>query len=708
MKNLTYLTLFISFQFLSSSFAEDCINCHIHTPEAPIENKLLPPLPGGIHCPNADELLSNEINASYKSIASKAVTSRIIDGKQFKGYLDELNYLASSLGPHSPKSWAMAKKSCETALCALKTMVGSEENAKMLVLVKKNSGYTIKLDQSEGKTADGWVEQMWSTSEIKLFYKVSQELPAPLRSLNGINGFWRIPSGYSNPNARDAAAYSTPNIVIGGKVWREGKIVALDGAFDASKYHDNDHGFDEHAFVHEICHHKDFQNIYHSPNATMLSEAPGSSFGALSGWRKVAKAGETTWTYKAKADGKGFVSEYAETQPAEDYAETCSDYVLSPLSLKRDAPGKYEWMKNNVFHGEEYVNAKWNTPANKVTPWPELEKTLTNHSECSDTIKNCLTGVTYEKGAYHWSQLESSTANSSLHSLHTQNPSEFFSGNTCWTHARKKWTDTKIAELSQDQQYCEKGGAPRIQSASTQWCSEDWTAINNLITQFDQKILDEEAKKCAQNKKDLSTQCMMAGYFNAKGVNSEMASTLRNVIPGGSQKAQVIQAIQSTSPTVVLKSCIGTQTYAMIPKGDNGETWVYYGANANSSNLAPLESQKEWDINTQTTHCLNGVLKNLKAQGYSGTDDIQLQSMRTLFDESGIATTVKSFNQMLISARTKSYDCAIKFMSDKKQKQCNSDALSTSITAWAQGDSEKLALIHDQELFEKLKSWTQW
>lgn len=52
--------------------------------------------------------------------------------------------------------------------------------------------------------------------------------------------------------------------------------------------------------------------------------------------------------------GFGFVSEYAKTNPYEDFAESYRTYIEDPELLKFMNPAKYEFMKNIVFFGREY------------------------------------------------------------------------------------------------------------------------------------------------------------------------------------------------------------------------------------------------------------------------------------------------------------------------------------------------------------------
>lgn len=61
-----------------------------------------------------------------------------------------------------------------------------------------------------------------------------------------------------------------------------------------------------------------------------------------------------TETWGVSYTGFGFVSEYAKTNPYEDFAESYRTYIEDPDLLKFMNPAKYEFLKNIVFFGREY------------------------------------------------------------------------------------------------------------------------------------------------------------------------------------------------------------------------------------------------------------------------------------------------------------------------------------------------------------------
>jgi len=71
---------------------------------------------------------------------------------------------------------------------------------------------------------------------------------------------------------------------------------------------------------------------------------------ALSGWEDL---GGSNWRNDCK---KCFVSNYAKSSPAEDFAETVAAYRYNPELLKKKSPKKYIFVKEAVYRGLEYTD----------------------------------------------------------------------------------------------------------------------------------------------------------------------------------------------------------------------------------------------------------------------------------------------------------------------------------------------------------------
>jgi hypothetical protein len=61
------------------------------------------------------------------------------------------------------------------------------------------------------------------------------------------------------------------------------------------------------------------------------------------------------WQNLYQQEGKGFVSQYATTRWEEDFAESYKTYVRDPEWLNIVNPEKYDFLKENVFSGREFV-----------------------------------------------------------------------------------------------------------------------------------------------------------------------------------------------------------------------------------------------------------------------------------------------------------------------------------------------------------------
>lgn len=96
----------------------------------------------------------------------------------------------------------------------------------------------------------------------------------------------------------------------------------------------------QYAIFHELSH-----NIAFKLNR--IDESP--SWLKLSSW---VKKGDD-W---AKDENACFASRYSLANPWEDYAEAVSSYRYNGKTFKESCPGKYNFIKENVFKGKEYVS----------------------------------------------------------------------------------------------------------------------------------------------------------------------------------------------------------------------------------------------------------------------------------------------------------------------------------------------------------------
>lgn len=75
-----------------------------------------------------------------------------------------------------------------------------------------------------------------------------------------------------------------------------------------------------------------------------------SQFLETAGWIKTGEDWEKTSEFCA-------VSNYGSTDPDEDFAETAAAYRYNPATLRDQCPKKYDYMKQFVFKGQEYLDS---------------------------------------------------------------------------------------------------------------------------------------------------------------------------------------------------------------------------------------------------------------------------------------------------------------------------------------------------------------
>src|SRR5690606_6657464 len=191
--------------------------------------------------------------------------------------------------------------------------------------------------------------QIWSPKEIRELDAAISKLPPELTDLPHFNLIERMADGYRrSTSSSSTAAFASPRI----KNFKEAELVIYDSGLSrlSTKNPYLSTSWPQEVLIHEICHHYDFKGYYTSNEGKMTTEQKSSAFSKLSNWKRtVGPKGEETWKSSSNAQ---FVSDYAATQPAEDFAETCSNYVLHPEKLKAKAPAKYAFMKKNVFNNK--------------------------------------------------------------------------------------------------------------------------------------------------------------------------------------------------------------------------------------------------------------------------------------------------------------------------------------------------------------------
>ena len=110
------------------------------------------------------------------------------------------------------------------------------------------------------------------------------------------------------------------------------------------------------SLTHEMAHHYDFSHRDEKYNRLSYQ----IDFLEFSNWSLIEYVNddglaEREWQpASGQQEGKGFISDYASTDPSEDFAESLAAFRYYPETLKEAAPEKFNYFKENVFEGVSY------------------------------------------------------------------------------------------------------------------------------------------------------------------------------------------------------------------------------------------------------------------------------------------------------------------------------------------------------------------
>lgn len=186
-------------------------------------------------------------------------------------------------------------------------------------VIRERYSYSVK----PGEPVDEF--QSFSLDELQFLASVLEDLPAGYRGIRGLTHFTRRKSGMTNPQKPHAPAIAWVTL---------GNVEFMDSAFTSgsSEYiqrlaaHEMSHFFWEKILVKDVRAH----------------------FMSFSGWKETAP---DRWTHGTTTN---FVSDYAATDPLEDFAETMAFYVYQPDKVRTVAPEKYRWAQS-LGGGYEYA-----------------------------------------------------------------------------------------------------------------------------------------------------------------------------------------------------------------------------------------------------------------------------------------------------------------------------------------------------------------
>lgn len=233
---------------------------------------------------------------------SPAMLALFRDLTTYKSYIDEVPEELKNLN----KTYQLGSD-CKKVECALGKIYGEKRAKEMLYMKQKFGLNTSPITRSN--------MQEFSDAELKNIQKAVMDLPPHLLPLEENKQCTRLHKDYS----LGLGTLANATITFANN-WNE---------FPAA--------IQQSTVLHELSH-----NI---GSAKKLDDS--KEWLELSGWVKK----DDNWEF-----GKdNFVSDYAASNPAEDFAETIVSFRFSPEKLQKVSPEKYKFIKEKVFGGVEYL-----------------------------------------------------------------------------------------------------------------------------------------------------------------------------------------------------------------------------------------------------------------------------------------------------------------------------------------------------------------
>ena len=401
---------------------------------------------------------------------------------------DESQYIKELMGNEPPQNWLEKSKasctvtkqfgSCIDAKCSTIIAYGSEEAALRVLSMAKKYGYAMSMNKTKIKPSSfnsGTYEPSdWSLKQLRIIDDALSRLPKNLLRLNTLKRMILFPE---EQNAEQTSWYALA--WLGNEEIRVMPKTFGNNPLGAKK-----------TIIHEVAHFFDYEPSLNPP--LYKSVVASSGFKELSGWNEenqikknnngeplLDKNGnlimEKVWTTSPQAK---FVTDYAKTNPIEDFAETLSDYIIEPENLLLRAPEKYDFMKKNIFANQEFL---------KNDQWPTFDRELNKLGGIEEIINSCMQNIisidfsksTGTEELVYWTRMEEtpSRLDGTYHKY-------FFSDeNKCLRDFTKKLT----AALANDTQFCMQGGKKNISGLLTR----KMYPLEKTLTAFKEHILQK-------------------------------------------------------------------------------------------------------------------------------------------------------------------------------------------------------------------------
>lgn len=542
--SLTFLTI-----PLSSIVAQtEDLTCIPENPIQQFSSEILGQLTPLKECPSEDDLILKKVTAEYKQyFGGLPQVSQVIKGFSLKGSAKELKLAAEMLGAKPPKDWKTAATGCATIQCAFEKLFNSKEAAMQVFNINAKSGYNLSLDQTINQNM---ADQHWSAKEVREFDAAITKLPKELRHLSHVGGIDRQGDGLrGHGHDANVAAYASPYVAN----YKGADLVVYDSGLTGKttgKSPYDTSSWPQEVLIHELCHHHDFKGLYNSNFSGSTSEQKNAGFKNLSGWKEqTGKKGESIWVYTKK---DSFVSWYAETSPAEDYAETCMNYVLHPEVLEKKAPAKYAYMKKQAFNGLEFKDKTWNKE--QKLNWPKMNDLLADEAGCDAALVECMKDLKYEYGSFSYP-----TSKSGSMTMYSSGSAQTHIKNSSCFKNFKSDRAKKLEEvLAEEEDYCQQGGQRVIKNNSSKICHNTEALMGETLEDAGKVDVNQSIALC-EAANDFTVDCVVSKVPDVLDVPKAFLPSVKVILQSKipNRMSAMGNKLETIKTSEWLKSCLG-------------------------------------------------------------------------------------------------------------------------------------------------------
>ena len=268
-----------------------------------------------------------EIQNYFLQRADKVTSESTAQGFNFKNESAELIRVFKNLTEADPyretrqdtRLFAAAAGSCSTVICAMEYLFGKDNAWKVLYL---NSRFNLNVSHLRFDYASAW-----RSAELSTILRALSLVPTELSRFSENKKLVHYRRGAKDPR-NDSPAVAANSEILVYDFWNtlseEKKIYIL-----------------LHEFAHLWALREDGNDLDRSDDWLRLT-----------GWEMIPAIPDVLWQHNGR---KTFwVSNYAQSNSIEDFAESTMAYLFEPQKLQQNDPAKYQFLKRILFKGKDF------------------------------------------------------------------------------------------------------------------------------------------------------------------------------------------------------------------------------------------------------------------------------------------------------------------------------------------------------------------